>query len=55
MAAVTTSCGHAAQLLAFSNLCQPGDNFIATNKLYGGSVSRSRQELLKLAQRMRAA
>jgi len=40
MAAVTTSCGHAAQLLAFSNLCQPGDNFIATNKLYGGSVTQ---------------
>mmetsp|Transcript_2134 Transcript_2134/g.6273 ORF Transcript_2134/g.6273 Transcript_2134/m.6273 type:complete len:447 (-) Transcript_2134:35-1375(-) len=39
-AAVATSCGHAAQLLAFSNLLQPGDHFVTTDKLYGGSVTQ---------------
>jgi len=44
MAALAVSCGHAAQLLAFSNIMQAGDHFITTNKLYGGSVTQfSRQ------------
>lgn len=44
MAAVSTSSGHAAQMLAFSNIMMPGDNFVAINKLYGGSVTQfSRQ------------
>jgi len=41
---ITCSSGHAAQMLAFSNLLSAGDNFISTNKLYGGSITQfSRQ------------
>lgn len=44
MAALSVASGHAAQFLTFTNLMQPGDNFISTNKLYGGSVTQfSRQ------------
>jgi O-acetylhomoserine (thiol)-lyase len=44
MAALSCASGHAAQFLTFTNLMQPGDNFISTNKLYGGSVTQfSRQ------------
>mmetsp|Transcript_18179 Transcript_18179/g.46913 ORF Transcript_18179/g.46913 Transcript_18179/m.46913 type:complete len:449 (-) Transcript_18179:315-1661(-) len=39
-AAVATSCGHSAQLLAFSNILQAGDHFVSTDKLYGGSVTQ---------------
>ncbi|MFC0246447.1 O-acetylhomoserine aminocarboxypropyltransferase [Falsochrobactrum ovis] len=39
-AAVATASGHAAQLLVFHTLMQPGDNFVAANKLYGGSVNQ---------------
>lgn len=40
MAALSTSSGHAAQLLTFSNLLQPGDNFVSARQLYGGSVTQ---------------
>jgi len=44
MAALTCASGHAAQLLAFTNLLNPGDNFVTTNKLYGGTATQfSRQ------------
>jgi len=44
MAALAVSSGHAAQLLAFSNIMQSGDHFVTTDKLYGGSVTQfSRQ------------
>ncbi len=38
----TTCCssGHSAQLLAFFPLLDPGDRFIASNRLYGGSVTQ---------------
>jgi len=39
-AALATASGHAAQLLTFHTLMQPGDNFIAANKLYGGSINQ---------------
>ncbi|WP_022710807.1 O-acetylhomoserine aminocarboxypropyltransferase [Pseudochrobactrum sp. AO18b] len=39
-AAVATASGHAAQLLVFHNLLRTGDNFIAANKLYGGSINQ---------------
>jgi len=44
-AALACSSGHAAQVLAFSNLMsQPGDHLVSTNKLYGGTVTQfSRQ------------
>ncbi|WP_179954019.1 O-acetylhomoserine aminocarboxypropyltransferase [Denitrobaculum tricleocarpae] len=32
--------GHAAQLLAFFALMEPGDSFIASNRLYGGSITQ---------------
>ena len=39
-AALATASGHAAQLLIFHTLMRPGDNFIAANKLYGGSINQ---------------
>jgi O-acetylhomoserine (thiol)-lyase len=44
MACLSVASGHAAQFLTFTNLMNPGDNFISTNKLYGGSITQfSRQ------------
>ena len=39
-AALATSSGHGAQLLVFHTLMNAGDNFIAANKLYGGSINQ---------------
>ncbi len=39
-AAVAAASGHAAQLLVFHTLMQPGDNFVAARKLYGGSINQ---------------
>ncbi|MFT0861793.1 O-acetylhomoserine aminocarboxypropyltransferase [Ancylobacter sp. G4_0304] len=39
-AALAVASGHAAQLLTFQTLLAPGDEFIASNKLYGGSVNQ---------------
>ena len=39
-AAVAVSYSHAAQLLAFSNILQPGDHFIATDELHGGRYTQ---------------
>lgn len=39
-AALATASGHSAQLLTFHNLMQPGDNFIAAGRLYGGSINQ---------------
>ncbi|MEM6463526.1 MAG: O-acetylhomoserine aminocarboxypropyltransferase [Pseudomonadota bacterium] len=39
-AALAASSGHGAQLLVFHALMQPGDNFVAANKLYGGSINQ---------------
>ena len=41
-AAVAVSYSHAAQLLAFSNIFQPGDHFIATDELHGGTYHATR-------------
>ena len=35
-----TASGHAAQILALFPLMQPGDNIVAANKLYGGSINQ---------------
>lgn len=35
-----TSSGHAAQIMAFFPLMQPGDEIVAANKLYGGSINQ---------------
>ncbi|MDZ5696918.1 O-acetylhomoserine aminocarboxypropyltransferase [Chelativorans sp. M5D2P16] len=39
-AALATASGHGAQLLVFHTLMQPGCNFIAARKLYGGSINQ---------------
>ncbi|MGE4221013.1 MAG: O-acetylhomoserine aminocarboxypropyltransferase [Alphaproteobacteria bacterium] len=38
--AVATASGHAAQILALFPLMQPGDNIVASSKLYGGSLNQ---------------
>ena len=38
--AAATSSGHAAQILALFPLMGPGDDFVASNKLYGGSINQ---------------
>jgi len=44
MAALSVASGHAAQMIAFTNLMNAGDNFVSTKQLYGGSVTQfSRQ------------
>ena len=39
-AALATASGHAAQLVIFHALMQPGDNFVAARRLYGGSINQ---------------
>ena len=39
-AALAVASGHAAQLLVMHSLMQPGEEFIASNKLYGGSINQ---------------
>ncbi len=39
-AALAVASGHAAQLLAFHTLMQPGDEFVAARQLYGGSINQ---------------
>jgi O-acetylhomoserine (thiol)-lyase len=39
-AAVAASSGHAAQFLIFFTLLQPGDEFLASRNLYGGSLTQ---------------
>ena len=38
--AIAVASGHAAQLLAFFSFMEPGDQFIASNRLYGGSITQ---------------
>ena len=38
--ATATSSGHAAQILALFPLMSPGDDIVAANKLYGGSINQ---------------
>ena len=39
-AALSVASGHAAQLLVFHTMMQPGDEFIASRQLYGGSINQ---------------
>lgn len=39
-AAVAVASGHSAQLLIFHTLMQPGDEIVASKKLYGGSINQ---------------
>ncbi len=42
-AALAVASGHAAQLVTFHALLQPGDEFIAARRLYGGSINQFNQ------------
>jgi O-acetylhomoserine (thiol)-lyase len=42
-AALAVASGHAAQLVAFHALMEPGDEIIAAKKLYGGSINQLSQ------------
>lgn len=42
-AALATSSGHGAQLLIFHTLMNSGDNFVSSNRLYGGSINQFNQ------------
>ena len=39
-AALAVASGHAAQLLTFHTIMQPGDEFVAVRQLYGGSINQ---------------
>ncbi len=39
-ASLATASGHAAQLLVFHTIMQPGDEFVAVRQLYGGSINQ---------------
>jgi len=39
-AALATASGHAAQMMIFHCLMQPGDEFVSSKKLYGGSINQ---------------
>ena len=39
-AALAVASGHAAEFLTFHTLMQPGDEFVASTKLYGGSINQ---------------
>src|ERR671916_1545042 len=39
-AALAVASGHAAEFLTFHTLLQPGDEFVAAKKLYGGSINQ---------------
>ncbi|MBX2805553.1 MAG: O-acetylhomoserine aminocarboxypropyltransferase [Hyphomicrobiales bacterium] len=39
-AALAVASGHAAQLMAFHTLLEPGDEFVAGKQLYGGSINQ---------------
>ena len=42
-AALAVASGHAAQLIVFHAMMQPGDEFIAARQLYGGSINQFSQ------------
>jgi O-acetylhomoserine (thiol)-lyase len=46
-AACATASGHAAQFITFLNLMEPGDEIVASSKLYGGSVTQLSETLPK--------
>lgn len=51
--ATATASGHAAQLLALFPLMQPGDNFVAAKRLYGGSVTQFSKSFAKFGWEVR--
>ncbi len=45
--AVACASGHAAQFLAFFTIMEPGDEFVASRNLYGGSITQFGQSFRK--------
>ncbi|MDX1540375.1 MAG: aminotransferase class V-fold PLP-dependent enzyme, partial [Geminicoccaceae bacterium] len=52
-AACAVGSGHAAQFIALLNLMRPGDELIASNKLYGGSITQFSETLPQFDWRVR--
>jgi O-acetylhomoserine (thiol)-lyase len=46
--ALACASGHAAQFLAFFTIMEPGDEFVASRNLYGGSITQFGQSFKKL-------
>ncbi len=47
-AALGVSSGHAAQMIVFHTLLEPGDEILAATKLYGGSITQLSQSFKKM-------
>ncbi|MCK5425858.1 MAG: PLP-dependent transferase, partial [Emcibacter sp.] len=47
VAALAVSSGHAAQFTVFHTLLEPGDEILAANKLYGGSINQMGESFKK--------
>lgn len=45
--ALAVASGHAAQMIAFHTLMEPGDEFLASKRLYGGSITQFSQSFKK--------
>ena len=54
-AAVAAASGHAAQFLAFFTLLEPGDFFVASPQLYGGSITQFSKSFPRLGWHCRFA
>src|SRR5215472_7796856 len=52
-AALAAASGHAAQFLIFFTLMEPGDEFIASRNLYGGSLTQFGLSFKKLGWKCR--
>ncbi|MDP3488553.1 MAG: aminotransferase class I/II-fold pyridoxal phosphate-dependent enzyme, partial [Phenylobacterium sp.] len=48
VAALAVASGHAAQLLVFHTLMEPGCNIVASRKLYGGSITQLSQSFKRM-------
>ena len=48
VAALATASGQAAQFLALNNILQPGDNFVSTTYLYGGTYNQFKVSFKRL-------
>lgn len=54
-AALAVASGHAAQFLSFHTLMEPGDEFVATRQLYGGSINQFNHSFKKFDWRVQWA
>lgn len=48
VAALAVASGHAAQFIALNNILLPGDNFVSTSHLYGGSFNQFKVSFKRL-------